>query len=364
MKIPLEFRKSIDFQINLTNFCPVGCDHCYIDSNKRRDKRHINENDLNEIKNKLIDYAKNKEDLENINVIIIGGEVLYLPKKYLEIVKEILIDLKNKINEIKNKSISFKLSSSLLIKNLEEYDFFISFFDDIAVSWDYNLSRFKNIKLSYLENNILYLQTHHKEKIISLNITVTKNIINKIDEIYLLISKYEIKYYHLGFYVPSMDNKFNDILLPLFEETSNFYIDFYKKFKKEGVFISPVDSSINRLKYNKINENLVCEMLNLYSIDYNGKVFICPEKRGASIQQDFSKNILTNNLYDIEKETGYQKERFKVLKINSHMCLSCEFKKNCYNGCSILKNYYNEKQTDCWGFKKQWLFSKSILKNE
>lgn len=364
MVIPLEFRKSVDFQINLTNFCPVGCDHCYIDSNKRLDKSHINENDLKEIIKKLIDYIKNKEDLENINVIIIGGEVLYLPKNYLEIVKENLNDLKQQVSKIKNKSISFKLSSSLLIKDLKDYDFFINFFDDYAISWDYNLSRFKNIKLIYLENNIEYLQKNYKEKIISLNITVTKNIIHKIDEIYSLISKYNIKHYHLGFYVPSMDNKLNDVLLPEFEETSNFYIDFYKKFKKDDVFISPVDSSINRLKYNKSNENLVCEMLNLFSIDFNGKVFICPEKRGVSKQQEFSKSILTNNLYDIEKESGYRKERFKVLKFDSNMCLSCEFKKNCYNGCSILKNYYNDKQTDCWGFKKQWLFSKSLLKNE
>jgi radical SAM protein with 4Fe4S-binding SPASM domain len=330
----------------------------------REDKSII---DIENIKKIIEDsriYFLNKINIEELTFNIIGGEIFSTEPSYLNQIINII-----KSTNFENKIIKIKAISSLLIKNIEDYSYFLKNIDFIGTSYDPNVKRFNSKNYEVWKKNILYCQNNNIK--VFVNITMTKHIINKEKEILdELILNNHIYNFHFGYFVPYLD-KTNLYLMPSFEESSNIYINVHKYLLElyinglnELISYSPFDGMCNSIKENIINESTICEMLSSFNINTDGMVGTCDAFGGKKDinQQEIVGNIFNNSLLNISKSKEYKKLYFHTMKVNT-ICINCEFQKQCFGSCRILENFYDNTQSECFGFKKFWEYSKEYLRN-
>lgn len=351
MIINKHLKNELNLHLNLTRFCPVGCDHCYIDKSLRANKEFLTLEKINEIFYKLEIYLLKYKNINNLNLTLIGGELLYLDINYLNSVMDCIDNLKKQLNI----HISTGFATSLIKPKINDYMSLFKRIDFIYVSYDYEVRFNKNTFDMFVENiNIL-----DKENIkMVLNVTVTKFILNKINEVFDIIRTFPIKEINLSYFIPE---KKNDELLPKFDETSDFIINFYKIGIKEGYKIYPIESMKDSIKNKTPNLSTVCEIFNTFNINFNGDVHSCQLKGGLDNQTNIPNILKPQSFNDINETVYFKKEFLRALKIDK-MCQKCEYKDMCLGGCSILKEYQYLNEKECFGFKKIWDFTKNLKK--
>lgn len=349
-----KLNEEINFNINLTRYCFMDCSHCFIERDVRKNKNHFDKEQLDSTLLNIDKYIeKNSKTLKRVNVRLTGGEVLTVP---FEILKYAL----DRLYSFKNEKIFFdiKVTTSLLKKLDMNYVEILKKTRAVFTSYDLEVGRFNKNGLKVWEDNIKLLQDNGIEVIV--NITVGKNILNKIDILTDMLVKNNIKDCHLGYFVPHNPRSIK--LLPLFEETSNFMIDFHKRMKSINpeVIVSPIEAMKTSVLNNTFNDSFICEKANSFNINTDGNTFLCASEGGLNKDKDFKLfNIFTDNILDVYKNKEFREQKIKAT-MPLKECITCEFVSNCLSACRILHPYIKDNKNECPGFKKVWDYSKTL----
>lgn len=355
-----KLKEEINFNINLTRFCHMNCQHCYIQKEVRQNKEYMKFDELNLLIENIKEYIeKHKNILKKVNVRVTGGEILTVPFEILEYSINELYNLKSNEN-FKNIKFDIKATTSLLKELSKEHILLFKKTRAVFTSLDLDVKRFNENGFNLFEKNIKLLQNEGIEVIP--NITVGKNVLNKTEELINILIKNNIKDTHLSYFVPHNEKTIS--LLPKFIETSNFMIEFHKKIteKNLNIIVSPIDSMKNSIMENKFNDSFICEKNNSFNINTNGSVFLCAAEGGLDNEKNQSKviNIFKDKLVNTDNLVFYKKDKIDALT-PLYDCLKCEFVKNCLSACRILHKNIPENNEECPGFKKVWEYSKNLL---
>lgn len=353
-------KEEINFNINLTRFCHMNCQHCYIQKEVRENKEYMKIYELDLLLNNISEYIlKHKNVLKKVNVRVTGGEILTVPFEILDYSINKLYEFK--LNEnFQHIYFDIKATTSLLKELTKEHILLFKKTRAVFTSLDLDVKRFNTNGFNLFEKNIKLLQDNDI-KVIP-NITVGKNVLNKIDELIEILIRNNIKDVHLSYFVPH--NEKTLILLPKFIETSNFMINFHKKVveKKLDILVSPIDSMSNRIKNNKFNDSFICEKNNSFNINTDGSVYLCAAEGGLKDEKNKNNviNIFKEKLINTDNMIFYKKDKIDAIK-PLYDCLKCEYLNNCLSACRILHTSIKDNDEECPGFKKVWDYSSKLI---
>ncbi len=353
-------KEETNFNINLTRFCHMNCRHCYIQKEVRQNKEYMKTNDLDILLNNISEYIfKHRYILKKVNVRVTGGEILTIPFEILEYIINKLYDFK--LNEdFKHIYFDIKATTSLLKELTEEHIQLFKKTRAVFTSLDLDVKRFNTNGFNLFEKNIKLLQNEGID--IIPNITVGKNILNKIDELIEILIRNNIKDVHLSYFVPH--NEATLVLLPKFIETSNFMINFHKKIleKNLDILVSPIDPMKMRIKNNTFNDSFICEKNNSFNINTDGSVYLCAAEGGLKDEKNKNNviNIFKDKLTDTDNIVFYKKDKIDAIK-PLYNCLKCEYINNCLSACRILHTSIKDNEEECPGFKKVWEYSSKLI---
>ena len=323
--------------IFLSTFCNIGCKHCYLTPQQRKNTKRIEIIELQKIKNELLKLGKPE-------IIITGGEPLLHEIQYIEKVFEVFKDFEIRIqtsllplfnkNEKEKKEI-YKLLKRYNIKISTSYEF-------------YDIRKFNNPN----ENNIFInevkkLKNNSME--VDLVFTLTKKIKNKEKEVYdwlyVNINYFDnIEFEDYKFYntynkkLDLKNSEISEILIKFYQYDKENNFEVFKMFK---LLKNNLNSSNKIFCYNCQNDTLV--------IMPNGEVNSCYARNTTN---NFG-NILEDSILKILSN----KNRLEwILFSKQHMdvCNNCEFKNLCCGGCPIKKKFLVEKniidRNECSGY--------------
>jgi radical SAM protein with 4Fe4S-binding SPASM domain len=347
--------------INITRHCSLRCEHCYMEKNIRENEEIMDLKNVYKIIEDSSEYFKFKDSLEEITFDIFGGEIFTASPEYLNSIIN-----KIKTTDFGNKRIVIKSISNLMNKNIEDYKNFLENVDLMATSYDISVKRFNSSNYEIWKKNVKFCQDNNID--LTVNVTLTKYIIDKEKEILDELFKNKIFNIHLGYFVPFLTNGESNVhLMPSFEDSSKMYINFHKYMlekQKENIVpenfqYSPLEGMVDCIINDTLNEQSICGMLTTLNIDTNGNVGMCDGFGGTKEipEKDIMGNIFKQNIYDITNSSKYKKYYFNVMKVHP-VCVNCEFQKHCYGSCRILETYYKPTDKECFGFKKFWEYTK------
>lgn len=337
------------FNINITRHCNLNCNHCFIEKIYLKDKATTMSNVLFlESIEKIGKFLSIKENNSDARIQVIGGEPLLLGSDFwnenIPKAKEIL----NRYN-IKN---HLKVATNLISKNID----CLLLFDSVSTSWDYE--RFPNSVVEKLwEKNVKEL--HNKNLKLSVEITITKKVINSSLEDLLLyflnLGFYDI---HFSQFIPRLWTDDTKELLPKNEEVANFLIKLselklkYKKIYPE-ISINPVDTLVALLENKRMElecTDFTCPIhTGMLNIEFDGKVSGCTND-GCGGPNEFGSNLKEKELKEIYEESSI-KQKIKEAKMPNKECLVCEDYDICNGGCSLVHRFWDGKG-ECPSHKK------------
>jgi radical SAM protein with 4Fe4S-binding SPASM domain len=345
--------------IKPTNYCPVGCRHCYLTYSDRKEHKMISINEMEIVKNKIEEYYKPffKGEKFNINIQWHGGEVLIVP---INILKEYINIFKN--NEIINFEHSLQTSYQPLFNlnenELKEYGEFFqqNFSNNIGTSFDFfGIRKFNGSEKEY-ENNlkrIVEFFNNNYNIYSNVNIVINKKFIGNEELVWnWIVSNKTIfnsfqfeRYNEYGVELKNtslkISNREYSYIIQLIE---NKY--FYEKF--ENLYITLFEGLKNSFIDGKASDKWAGNcMKNFLVINPDGSTNNCVDK---SDEESFG------NIFEMKlKEIFMNKARIKWVKYQNighkHKdCYSCEYSNICNSGCPLINNE-NHDLDECSGYK-------------
>lgn len=354
--------------IKPTDYCNVGCKHCYL---TYTDRKNINQLDIEKtqnIMNKISDYFLeiNKDKIFNVNLIWHGGEPLLIDYDVLEQMLEISDSLKNvKFHHTIQTSL-YPLFSLSYSERFKWYMLFKKYFNSfVGTSFDFGKSRVYKGKAENYINVLSEIRLEMKNLDIraALTMTVNKPMIGNHKDIFDFLIKYKDVFYNFQF---ERYNDYNDYNKNKFSLTNRDFSTFminlqnlYVEKNIENLHINILDDVFNMLKDGRGRDKWSGNcMSNFLIINPDGSTNNCTDK---AHEEDFG-NILK---YDL-KTIFNGKNRIKWIthqniKHFNKNCLNCEFNKVCNSGCPLIKN--EQIDDECSGYKNLLLNTEIILNN-
>jgi len=360
-----------------TNYCSVGCKHCYLTYSDRKDMYMMTEKNIEEIANKLKEYFSIYEKNKKTFIIHIewhGGEVLTVP---LEKLKKFI----NIFDNASTKYLIFKhtIDSSLQPlfdknnKELDEYGKFIfeNFGGFVGTSFDFfGIRKYKGKESIYLENLLRVCKYFQKKFQIefSVNIVVNKKMINQEEYIWKWILEHKnifpmVQFERYNEYGVELNNKslilknkeFSLIMVNL----QNYYYEYKKTHSDLKIKILDVlENSINFLTAGD-KWSGSC-LTNILVINPDGSTNNCVDK---SDEESFG------NIYKMSiKEIFLNKKRMGWIKHQNvghkhEDCYTCNYSRICNSGCPLIDNsdHIND---ECSGYINMFINTEKLLKEK
>lgn len=352
--------------IKPTDYCNVGCKHCYLTYTDRKSTTQLDIEKTKNIFQKVSDYFLeiNKDKIFNVSLIWHGGEPLLLEFETLEK----MLEISNSFHNVKyNHTIQTSLYP-LFDKNYNDrykwYMLFKKYFNSfIGTSFDFGKSRVYKGKAENYINKLREICKEMKNLEIrsSLTMTVNKPMLGEHNEIFDFLIKYKDIFYSYQFERYNDYNDYNKNKFSLTNrEFSSFMIELQNIYIERDInnlYINILDDVFNMIKdgigRDKWSGNCLSNFL---IINPDGSTNNCTDK---AHEEDFG-NILK---YDL-KTVLRNKNRIKWIthqniKHFNKNCFSCEFNKVCNSGCPLIKN--EQIDDECSGYKNLLLNTESIL---
>lgn len=331
-----------------TNYCNIGCDHCYLPLETRADKSRMSEDKIREVAQFACDLMV-REGHTQLNVIWHGGEPMTLSPEYFYRAGEIL-------DEVVGKGRYFESIQTSLIPYTHEWANLIHdrFDGHIGSSIDFSLRSVKGSFDSYIDLWMKKVTMARQDGIVVIpGMVPTRMEVGKGARIVQWMIDNGFDAFNIDRY--SAIGSTSSI-----ERPSNAQ---HGRFLKE-LFEATMENIANGIKTPKIN---------VVSAAIGGVMFGEPGDRwGTSCQRDFvviEPDGSTNTCPDRAKhepsysntsagavEFAISEPRRKWIMVQdiTHKkdhCLSCEYRNWCKSGCPVTPNGPDDGEPECSGYK-------------
>lgn len=340
-----------------TNYCNVGCDHCYLTLDVRGDKSLMLHSTLRHTA-KLVKGLAEAENDKGVHFIWHGGEPMTVPLSWYNNAGAILdevIGLGGYTESIQTSLIPF---SEKWIDLIHE-----RFKSHIGSSMDFSQRTINGSNGKYIDLWLKKVGIARKN-----GISVTPGIVPSRSEAGR--EKYIVDFF--------CENEFVQFNIDRYSNYGIKTIDWPTNREHSEFLINIFDEIISRLISNKF-----APMVNVVNAAIRGVAFGAPGDRwGTTCQRDFVVVEPDGSLNSCPDRTSYDRpfsnanewskgfiessERRKWIRIQgvdhkkSH-CHSCEFNKWCKSGCPITPNGPSDGQRECSGYKTYLLHVAAAL---
>lgn len=354
---------TITAYIKPTNFCSIGCDHCYLSLETRENKQVMSTDALIKAATLIKSLAAQQGGC-GINIVWHGGEPMMLkPSWYYS-----AIDVLDSILGVG--SYRQSMQTSLLPYSKEWKDIILSKFDAfVGSSIDFTQRKVKDSSDAYLSSWMRKVNQARDDGIYIIpGMVPTRMQIGKGAEI--------VKWF--------MGNGFGHFNIERYSHYGEKTIDTPSNIEHSRFLIEVFDEVLSQLLHGKIPP-----LINVVVAAIRGVVYSIPGDRwGTTCQKDFiiiepngdlnscpdrtSHEAAFSNIDDgVEGFVGSDKRRswIRVQNITHKKdhCVSCEYRLWCKSGCPITRNGPSEGESECAGYKtylKHIAESMTISKNK
>ncbi len=345
-----------------TNFCNVGCEHCYLSDKVKTDKTLMPIDVLFKTAHLLKDM---REDLSktrggNVHVIFHGGEPLMAPASWYDRA----IDIFNEV--LGERTFSCSMQSSLMPEIDEHIDVMKKYTNaSIGASVDFTSRTIDGSSEKYLEKFLKRVEQLREEKItINCGIVPAKGDLGKEK----MIIDWFLEHGFKSFRIERLNAwGYETDVCPTNREHSNFLIAMFdyvlEKMKSgEHIDVKSMSAAVGGVLYGRRGDTYggSCQT-DMITVEPNGDVALCPNRISY---EDFYGNVkdgwtaLRSN----------QRRRQWILKQTlfnySKMCGKCDFVKWCKGCCPISDHTIGGEDDDCAGYREFLLHLESIKNNE
>lgn len=332
-----------------TNFCNVGCSHCYLPESVRADKNKMDDETLHKVMTFLSEMKKTRRH-DKILILWHGGEPLTLPPRYFENAGKIIDEHfpnGEVIETVQTSLIPYTSAMAPVVKN--------RWGGAMGASIDFSARLIKGSALEYQNLWMKKVELARADGLMIIpSMTPNKTDCYKASEIYDWFREREFwsiaidRYSNVGGDLPEFSTN---------AEHSKFLIDVFNKawldYQQTGSAVSfrPVVAGIGGVLYESPGDRWggSCQS-DFVVINPNGSLNNCPDK--DSFEQSYG------NLHDGFKSFRDSPLRKKWIRIQSighriDECANCENSSWCKSGCPITGNActINGVRDDCSGFK-------------
>lgn len=332
-----------------TNFCNVGCSHCYLPESVRADKFKMDDETLHKVM-RFLKEMKEHGGHEQIFLLWHGGEPLILGPKYFENAGKIIDQYFTKDELIENVQTSLipykKEFNDLIHKRWNGY---------LGSSMDFNSRLLKGSAKDYQDLWLSKVKIARDDDIYIIpGITPNKEDCKNAEFIYSWFKEHNFDMWNIDRY----SNISGD--LPDFStnrEHSNFLIDLFNLSVKDVIennyapLIKPVAAAIGGILYDMPGDRWggSCQS-DFVVINPNGSLNNCPDK--DSFEPSYGS---LNEGFDSFRKSPLRKKWIKIQQVGHRIdeCFNCENSNWCKSGCPITGNActINNEVDDCSGFK-------------
>lgn len=338
---------SLTAYIKPTNYCSVGCEHCYLPESVREDHSVMTKQTLIDTARLLVDMAK-KEKQPNLHIVWHGGEPMMLkPEWYWEACE--ILD-----KEIGKGFYTQSFQTSLIPYKSSWKDLLTTRFDSfIGSSIDFSQRKVKSSPEAYLDLWMRKVTNARKDGMyIVPGMVPTKNEIGKGEEIVSWFIKHEFAEFNIERY-SKVGGHFLD--WPTNKQHGNFLTEVFDSLmtkKSAGLqvpYVKLISSAIGGVLFQIPGERWggTCQK-SFIVIEPDGSLNTCPDR--AKHEKPFS------NVSDGAGPFILSPERRNWIRIQNvthkkDHCHACEYQSWCQSGCPVTPNGPSEGQTECSGYK-------------
>ncbi|MGR5365681.1 radical SAM protein [Photobacterium damselae] len=343
--------------IKISDFCNIGCSHCYLPQGVRNNKTVMS---VAVLSNTIVDLKRlcAARGAKKLNVIWHGGEPLLLDPSlvvdYMEIIKGAFAT--------SDTEVSFSIQTSLIPLNNIWIDVIKNYFNSsVSTSVDFSSRTINGSPEKYMSVLDKRLETCKKNEIdVAANVVVSKSELGMASRL-------------IQWFVD------RDIMTVEFSRF-NAYSEVYREQptnREHSIFLSDViDAMVDRVKRgldcpqipsidNAVLVALKGESSGVwggrcltgnYVVNPDGKTHNCPDR--ISFDSSLSeKSAFSESLAAAKIAVEYSE------RSQSAMCSECEYRSACRGGCPIEKNNILE-NGDCSGFKTLLNYIKRLYEND
>lgn len=330
-----------------TNYCNIGCEHCYLSPEIRADKSIMTEESIAKTAGFAIDLAK-REGHESINFIWHGGEPMVLSPSFYERASQILDEV------VGPRFYTQSMQTSLIPYRSEWAKVLHERFDShVGTSIDFTQRHVKDSKEDYIS---LWLNKVSMAKADGIQMTPgivpTRHEVSKAGQIIDWFSDHDFPFFNVDRF-----SQFGEQTIdwPTNAQHSRFLIGLFDRLverKRQGLrvsFINVLCAGIAGVLYGIPGERwgTRCQREFLV-VEPDGSLNTCPDR--AHHEEPFS------NIYDGVKAFQESKGRrnwIRVLNVTHKKdhCSVCEYQSWCRSGCPVTPNGPSEGQDECSGYK-------------
>lgn len=342
-----------------TNFCNIGCEHCYLPLTVRSDKTRMSFDLVRQAAELALEAHAKNGDKGHILWIWHGGEPLLMSQEWYfdagKILDEVLGD--KYVETIQTSLIPYNSKHAELIKT--------RFGGHVGSSIDFSQRKIKNSPETYME---LWLKKVNMARSDGINvipgIVPTKNEIDRASHIVEWMVKNDFFAFNIDRY-NSYNFEAND--RPTNKEHARFLIDlfeevFVKRFLhgKRAPLVNVVTAAIRGILFGVSGDRWGSSCMSSFIVvEPTGFLNNCPDKSSPS----FGISHLSNGYKGFVSSHERRKWiRIQISDATSH-CSSCEYFSWCRGGCPINKRQYKN-DDECPGFKSYLNHVKTRLEDE
>ena len=332
-----------------TNFCNVGCSHCYLPEEVRANKNKMNDETLH----KVMQFLKEMQQTgKHVNTFLLwhGGEPLILSPDYFQMAGEIIdqyFQPHELIEAVQTSLIPYKREHAKIVHERWR--------GEIGSSMDFNSRTFKNSTENYQKLWMKKVDMAREDDIIIIpGITPNKKDCSNAKFIFDWFNEREFWFWNI--------DRYSNIggTLPDFStnrEHAQFLIDLFdlcvEQYEKTGysTYIKTIAAAIGGILYDQPGDRWggTCQS-DFIVINPDGKLNNCPDK--DSFEESYG-NIFTG--VDSFISAPMRKKWIRIQQAGHRIddCYSCENASWCKSGCPITGNActINGVVDECSGFK-------------
>lgn len=350
---------SLTAYLKPTNFCSIGCEHCYLPEEVRANKESMSDKTLVDTARMLVDLAK-REGHKSLHLIWHGGEALMLtPDWYWNAISIFDREIgKNKYTQsLQTSLIPYRSAWKKLIEN--RFDSFI------GSSIDFTQRKIKSSPEAYMDLWLKKVSQARRDGFeIIPSMVPTKFELGKGANIVDWFEKNEFKAFNIERFSHYGGTS---IALPSNRQHSAFMIEVFDRVLQrlrnhERVsYINVVVAAINGVLFEQPGDRWggACQR-EFIVIEPDGSLNTCPDR--ASHEKPFS-NASDGASKFITSDQRRHWIRVQNISHKKSYCHDCEYSSWCKSACPITKNGSSEGENECSGYKSFLNHVKSTLAN-
>lgn len=344
--------------LKATNFCNVGCSHCYLTEEVRADKLKMSEQTL-EATGALLESMRIAQKKDKLHVIWHGGEPLVLKADYYERAGEILDRLSPGHSE--------SLQTSLIPLRQDHLGWIKRRLGAaVGTSMDFSARAIKGSPESYQKLWMMKVDMCRDEGIFVIpGVTPAQPEIGRAKELVSWMSdrgfeRFNIERYNsFGFNAPMQPtNKEHSAFL------TDLFIELMARMEKTGSapMVRVIAAALNGVMFNQPGDRWggTCQS-DFIVIEPDGSLNNCPDK--TSKESPYSN---ANLGFDAFARSPQRRKWIRIQTIDHRKdhCKTCENNTWCKSGCPITCNDKATEQDECAGYRGFLSFVRNAVDNE